>query len=166
MRFSGTRSDFVACGLMQELEAEDAANAKNATSPTAEKNENPIEQMIKPTHKSVASLSGAGEAQNSEPSSETSSIAPEDEITVTSSTPDLKQKAPRKLVEDEKRATGRVAWSVWKLYFSSLGGPIWCMSADQTFSTVRALLTGGNRDPVRHHSADCHVRSCRREGLA
>lgn len=126
VRFSGTRSDFVACGLMQELEAEDNANAKNAASPTVDKKENPIEQMAKPTHKSVASLSGAGEAQTSEPGSETSSIAPEDEMTVTSSTPDLKQKAPRKLVEDEKRATGRVAWSVWKLYFTSLGGPVWC----------------------------------------
>lgn len=134
MRFSGTRADFVACGMMQELEAED--NAKSASSPTTEKKENPIEELAKPTHKSVASLSGAGDVQLSEPNSETSSLAPEDEMTVTSSTPDLKQKAPRKLVEDEKRATGRVAWVVWKLYFTSLGGPFWCMSSSHSCSEL------------------------------
>jgi hypothetical protein len=31
------------------------------------------------------------------------------------------KKAPRKLVEDEKRSTGQIAWRVWMAYFSANG---------------------------------------------
>lgn len=51
-------------------------------------------------------------------SSETSSIAPDDEATLISSTPDLKNKPPRKLIEDERRATGRISAEVWKTYLT------------------------------------------------
>ena len=120
VKFSGTRDEFIACGLMSELDKEDAK------SPTVEKKEEQaLEDKFKPGHKSIISLSQAG---MSEPNSETSSIAPEDETLVSSGDSthsDTKQKAPRKLIEDEKRATGRIAWPVWKLYLTSLGGPFW-----------------------------------------
>ncbi|EIW71535.1 hypothetical protein TREMEDRAFT_42903 [Tremella mesenterica DSM 1558] len=107
VKFSGTRDDFVACGMMEELEAEDV-KAK----PTAPENKELKlpESISKPGHKSVISLSG---------------------ITLASSSSSMvggKSKPPRKLIEDEKRAKGRIAWSVWKLYLTSLGGPVWwCM---------------------------------------
>ncbi|WVQ95827.1 hypothetical protein IAU59_002926 [Kwoniella sp. CBS 9459] len=106
VKFSGTRDDFVASGLMDKLDEEERPKEETV-------------DKLKPTHKSVASLSA--EASESEPNSETSSIAP-DETTLANS--EVK-KAPRKLIEDEKRARGRIAWAVWKTYFSALGGPVW-----------------------------------------
>ena len=50
-------------------------------------------------------------------SSETSSIAPDDEVTLFNTEDDPQKKAPRKLIEDEQRAKGRIAWPVWKAYF-------------------------------------------------
>ncbi|WVR08055.1 hypothetical protein IAU60_005101 [Kwoniella sp. DSM 27419] len=111
VKFAGTRDDFVASGLMNKLDEEDKP-----------KEEKPVEEAeVKPAHKSVVSLSAA--AGGSEPGSETSSIAPDDEATLTNSASDIKHKTPRKLIEDEKRARGRIAWNVWKTYFGiSLGG--------------------------------------------
>ncbi|OCF33530.1 ATP-binding cassette transporter [Kwoniella heveanensis BCC8398] len=105
VKFSGTRDDFVASGLMDKLDEEEKPK------------EEQVEKM-KPAHKSVVSLS----AEASEPNSETSSIAP-DESTLANS--EEVKRTPRKLIEDEKRARGRIAWAVWKTYFSALGGPIW-----------------------------------------
>jgi ATPase subunit of ABC transporter with duplicated ATPase domains len=114
VKFSGTRADFVDCGLMDELDAEDVKPQKEA-----EKLEKTVEEAaMKATHKSVVSLSGVAAASGSEPDSETSSLAPEDEVTLSSSTAELKSKPPRKLIEDEKRATGRIAKEVWATYFS------------------------------------------------
>ncbi|KAK8849677.1 hypothetical protein IAR55_005012 [Kwoniella newhampshirensis] len=120
VKFSGTRDDFVASGLMEKLDDEDS---KAKPTEAEQKEESTVEEnAIKPTHKSVVNVSGAG---TPDPGSETSSLAPEDEVTVTNSTPDLKSKPPRKLIEDEKRARGRIAGVVWKTYFSALGGPVW-----------------------------------------
>jgi hypothetical protein len=73
----------------------------NPTSPVAEKT---VEEAIKPMHRSIANLT--------EPNSETSSIA---EVP----TPDKEDKPrpPRKLMEDEKRAKGRIAKDIWATYF-------------------------------------------------
>ena len=57
-------------------------------------------------------------------SSETSSLAAEDEATLASSTPDLKSKPPRKLIEDERRATGRISAEVWKTYLTVCPWPL------------------------------------------
>ena len=56
-----------------------------------------------------------------EPSSETSSLAPDDELTLVEEQPKIKM--PRKLIEDEQRAKGRIAWPVWKTYFK-VGRPL------------------------------------------
>jgi hypothetical protein len=71
-----------------------------------------------PKNKSLINLSQAQDA--SEPGSETSSIDGDrdDEGILTSSTLELKSKPPRKLIEDERRATGRISLAVWKTYFS------------------------------------------------
>jgi hypothetical protein len=113
VKFSGTTSEFIAGGLMAELDAEDI-KAKPTVGEKEE--EKTIEETSteKPTHKTVASLSGV---HSSEPNSETSSIAPDDETLNNSETEGKKPNTPRKLIEDEKRATGRIAWAVWKTYF-------------------------------------------------
>lgn len=111
VKFSGTKEEFVAGGLMAELDE----NTKNEP-------ESPIEgkslaQATKkaPINKSLVNIT----QEASEPGSETSSLAPDDEEgTLVSSTADLRSKAPRKLIEDERRATGRISWAVWKTYFN------------------------------------------------
>ncbi|WVQ74986.1 hypothetical protein IAR50_004594 [Cryptococcus sp. DSM 104548] len=120
VKFSGSRDEFVATGLLTELEDEDT----QAKPTEAEQQEQSTveEAALKPTHKSVLSLSAAGNL--SEPTSETSSLAPEDEVTLSGSQ-ETKSKPPRKLIEDEKRARGRIAVEVWKTYFQALGGPWW-----------------------------------------
>ncbi|WVQ79183.1 hypothetical protein IAT38_001279 [Cryptococcus sp. DSM 104549] len=121
VKFAGTRDDFVASGLMEKLDEEDV---KAKPTGGEQKEEMTVEETtLKPTHKSVINLSGA---VTPDPGSETSSLAPDDEdATLTNSTVELKTKQPRKLIEDEKRAQGRIALQVWKTYFSALGGPIW-----------------------------------------
>ena len=62
---------------------------------------------------------------DTEPNSETSSTA----ITRTSSENKVEQKkAPRKLVEEEKRAVGRISKEVWLTYIWACGG-VWYWSA-------------------------------------
>ncbi|KAL7425146.1 hypothetical protein Q5752_000834 [Cryptotrichosporon argae] len=131
VKFSGTRADFVACGFMNELDQEDAQARRTEGEA---KEERTIEESTKtkPAHKSVTHLVHAAAASSaSEPNSETSSLAPTDEdATLAASEASqadsvAKQKAPRKLIEDEKRARGRIAWPVWKTYFTALGGPFW-----------------------------------------
>lgn len=130
---------------MAQLDEPDKQGGDPGDSPVEEK---AYAEAIKakPANKSIVDLqdSAAGE-DGSNPSSETSSLAPEDEATLTSSMPDVKSKPPRKLIEDERRATGRISWDVWRTYLSvsfahhsvdqpgrraddlkALGGPMWC----------------------------------------
>ena len=99
---------------MAELDAEDLAEKP---AEVKQKEDKTIEDSVaKPRNKSLADLSGV---VANDPESETSSIAPEDEITLTGSGENGKKtKVPRKLMEDEKRAHGRIAWPVWRTYFS------------------------------------------------
>ena len=87
---------------MEELDADE-----NNKSPTVEKT---VEETMgqKPVNKAHASVMGQ---IASEPDSESSTLAG-DEIEV-----EVKSKPPRKLMEDEKRAKGRIAWEIWTTYF-------------------------------------------------
>lgn len=121
VKFSGTGKEFVASNLSDELDEEDA---QARPTDSEQKEEKTIEEnSVKPANKSVLNLSSAC-AESTAPDSETSSLAPEDDEVVNGTLGD-KQKTPRKLIEDEKRARGRITWAVWKTYFNALGGPIW-----------------------------------------
>jgi hypothetical protein len=117
VKFSGTREEFVAGGLMAELDENTKPDPED--SPIEEKTFAQVAMKAPPPkNKSLINLSQAQDA--SEPGSETSSIDGDrdDEGTLTSSTLELKSKPPRKLIEDERRATGRISLAVWKTYFS------------------------------------------------
>ncbi|KIR29354.1 ATP-binding cassette transporter [Cryptococcus deuterogattii LA55] len=121
VKFSGTGEEFVASNLSDELDEEDA---QARPTDSEQKEEKTIEEnAVKPANKSVLNISSAC-AEGAAPDSETSSLAPEDDKVV-NLTLGVKQKTPRKLIEDEKRARGRITWTVWKTYFNALGGPIW-----------------------------------------
>lgn len=85
---------------MNELDADEN---KGPASPIVEKT---VEEATKAIHKSVVSLNGTVELD-----SETSSIAPEEVVK------EAKPRPPRKLMEDEKRAKGRIARDIWVTYF-------------------------------------------------
>jgi len=107
VKFSGTKEEFVAGGLMAEL---DEKTRNEPESPVEEKT---IDKAMKPVNKSLINLDKA-----IEPDSETSSLAPDDDETLANSNPELKvNKVPRKLMEDERRATGRISTAVWMTYF-------------------------------------------------
>ncbi|KIR78450.1 ATP-binding cassette transporter [Cryptococcus gattii EJB2] len=116
VKFSGTGKEFVASNLSDELDEEDA---QARPTDSEQKEEKTIEEnSVKPANKSVLNLSSAC-AESTAPDSETSSLAPEDDEVVNGTLGD-KQKTPRKLIEDEKRARGRITWAVWKTYFNIL----------------------------------------------
>lgn len=145
VKFSGTRAQFVEGGLMKELDAEDPESKPTVGEQLEERT---IEEIkIKPQHKSVVSLSGV---ETPDPASETSSIAPtDDEATAvgsaTSTTPVVKIRTPRKLIEDEKRVRGRIARDVWLTYFKALGGPFWwtCLVLSLLIATAVPVVERG-----------------------
>jgi hypothetical protein len=85
---------------------------KTKNEPESPVEEKIIEKAMKPVNKSLINLDKA-----IEPDSETSSLAPDDDETLANSTTELKVKVPRKLMEDERRATGRISTAVWMTYF-------------------------------------------------
>ena len=94
---------------------------KTKNEPESPVEEKTIDKAMKPVNKSLVNLDKA-----IEPDSETSSLAPDDDETLANSTTELKVKAPRKLIEDERRATGRISTAVWMTYFRvSLAEVIW-----------------------------------------
>ena len=117
--------EFVEQGLVDEFDVDvnedkirpsdqgDARGEKGEKTDKKEEVEHP--SPLKASHKSVVSIATP---TTTEPNSETSSLAPEDDTLVESDGDLKKQRTPRKLMEDEKRATGRIAVAVWKKYFS------------------------------------------------
>lgn len=105
---------------MAELDEPDKQGPDAGDSPVEEKTyAEAIKTTAKAANKSLINLQDDDvTAEDGVISSETSSIAPEDEATLISSTPDLKSKPPRKLIEDERRATGRISGDVWKTYLT------------------------------------------------
>jgi len=86
---------------------------KTKNEPESPVEEKTIDKAMKPVNKSLINLDKA-----IEPDSETSSLAPDDDETLANSTAELKvKKVPRKLMEDERRATGRISTAVWMTYF-------------------------------------------------
>ncbi len=109
--YCGDRSGFIAGGFMEDIEQQNK-DAQQLEAPIAEKT---FDLDLKLTNKHLSIPEG------SEPSSETSSLyQSESETVVPAPEPEVKKKA-RKLIEDEKRATGRIAWPVWKVYLKSQG---------------------------------------------
>jgi hypothetical protein len=117
--YAGDRAGFIAGGFMEDMDPENEADQPALEHDRKENFD------IKATNRHL--LLG-GEA--SEPASETTSLAEsltvinEEEEKKETSTP-VERRVPRKLVEEERRATGRISWPVWKSYFQSQGGLVY-----------------------------------------
>ncbi|KAF9225872.1 multidrug resistance-associated ABC transporter [Gyrodon lividus] len=73
----------------------------------------PLVEEVDPEETAVVTPSG-----ETEPISETSSTA----FTTEEATPEPEKKAPRKLVEEEKRAIGHIGRDIWETYIKACGG--------------------------------------------
>ena len=110
MSFAGDSQTFRASGIMDGLVQSDQAESKEVDPPA-------IEQV---QDSEIAKALG----EENEPESESSStVAPTtDEDTKASQE---KKKAPRKLIEEEKRAVGRIGREIWKTYILACGGGLY-----------------------------------------
>ncbi|KAI0717016.1 multidrug resistance-associated ABC transporter [Earliella scabrosa] len=87
-----------------------------ATDPSDEKEETAIENV----EEIIDEVVGSASRESTEATSETSStVAP---TTAESDAKPEKKKAPRKLVEEEKRAVGRIGKDIWLAYLKACGG--------------------------------------------
>jgi ABC-type multidrug transport system ATPase subunit len=99
--YSGDRNGFQKSGALRSLvQSEHVAEEKPAVVPTIEKMED-----------------GAPSISDNSPRSESSSIAA---ASAKETNQEIK-KSPRKLIEDEARAVGRVKKDVWATYFKACG---------------------------------------------
>ncbi|KAJ7271635.1 multidrug resistance-associated ABC transporter [Mycena rebaudengoi] len=100
VQFQGTRDKFRSSGVMSGLVQSTAAEALDL------KEEEAIDGL---------DLGRVTESNSAEASDTTSTVA--ETTTVNKS----EKKPPRKFFEDEQRAVGRIAWSVWKTYLLASG---------------------------------------------
>ncbi|KAF7795628.1 hypothetical protein EIP86_006793 [Pleurotus ostreatoroseus] len=103
LQFQGNREDFISSGVLKSLSQSDAADAADEKEETQVHD---IEELA--DHPS-------GPSADSETSSTTAATAAE-----TETKPEIK-KAPRKLVEEEKRAVGRISKDIWLTYLGACG---------------------------------------------
>ena len=129
--FQGAREAFQASDVLSGLVQSGAADAD------AEQDAEPetIEADLKVLDEEAHAHAHAADASGGEPASETSSTA----VTSVSAEAKADRKAPRKLVEEEKRAVGRIERSVWDLYIRASGGAVYWV----VFALVLLLAAAG-----------------------
>jgi hypothetical protein len=142
VKFTGTKDEFVAVGLRAQMDEE---NANDPESPVEEKSEAlsvlPAAQL---QSKGLSHLQQPSEA-NSETSSIITSGDEDDQNILSASALEVKRTGPRKLIEDERRATGRISWPVWRMYL------------DVSLDSLRFVFT--HLTPNRHLAVDSGVGS-------
>ncbi|KDQ53279.1 hypothetical protein JAAARDRAFT_72568 [Jaapia argillacea MUCL 33604] len=124
----GDYNAFTASGVMGGLVQ------SGATDPTDEKDENAV-MTVEEAGAEIKLVT-----ESAEPNSETSStVAPSSDVK-----PEIK-KAPRKLVEEEKRAVGRIAKDIWATYIWACGSPwYWLLfCASLLLATLSPVLENG-----------------------
>lgn len=123
LQFQGNREDFISSGVLKSLSQSGAVDASDEKQETMVHNVEEIaEQPLR-------------HSDDSETSSATGVTAVE-----TETKPEAK-KAPRRLVEEEKRAVGRISKDIWLTYLSACGGYIY-------WSLFAISLTLGATGPV------------------
>ncbi|KAI9068084.1 multidrug resistance-associated ABC transporter [Trametes sanguinea] len=111
VQYTGDYENFRTSGVLNTLVQSGAADpAEEKEEPAVDK----VEDIIEESGEKSASRESAEET------SETSStVAP---TPAESETKPVKKKAPRKLVEEEKRAVGRISKDIWTTYLKACGG--------------------------------------------
>ncbi|OBZ67977.1 ATP-dependent bile acid permease [Grifola frondosa] len=108
VQFQGDRDSFRASGVLSTLVQ------SGATDPADDKEETTV-----PDVEEIAAVETKSSRATTEHDSDTSST---NVATPPESEEKPEQKAPRKLVEEEKRAVGRIGTDIWKAYITACGG--------------------------------------------
>lgn len=110
--YSGDTESFKASGAMAGLVQSDQKSGAD--------NQDAEEEKVIEDFSSNSSSSSIGS-----PSDETAPVSEASSTIAAPSEADTKtneKKSPRKLIEEEKRAVGRIGMEIWKSYFSAVGG--------------------------------------------
>ncbi|KAG8716045.1 hypothetical protein FRC11_010771 [Ceratobasidium sp. 423] len=132
--FTGPQSEFIGSSVMQRI----------SHSTDIEEKEQPKEETIEEVAEAAAhSAEPSGLSVSGE--SDAATLVKSVSIGKDSSAPDgsapVKKKAPRKLIEDEARAVGRVKWEIWESYFKACGSFIY-------WTIFSLVIVGGSLTPV------------------
>lgn len=111
LQFSGNQADFQASDVLTSL------SQSGATDPADTKAETAVPAVEEIADEKAQTSGSPGDT------SETSSTAAPTAVDVDVK-PEVK-KAPRKLVEEEKRAVGRIGKEIWTTYLGACGGPVY-----------------------------------------
>ena len=109
LQFAGNQAEFQSSGVLSSL------SQSGATDPADTKEETTVPEVEEIAEE---------KAQAVEDKSETNSTAAATAVDVDAPQAPVK-KAPRKLVEEEKRAVGRISKEIWTTYLSACGGPLY-----------------------------------------
>jgi ABC-type multidrug transport system ATPase subunit len=120
--YEGNRDGFQSSGVMQSLAHSGAVESTGRDEAEVAVHETNEESLL-----SEKDDGGGSSTLNTEIPSENDSLGG---VTSVDENPAQKKKSPRKLVEEEARAVGRVDRTVWKAYFEACGGaPYWLIFA-------------------------------------
>ncbi len=134
VQFQGGQEDFLASDVLKTL------SQSNTTDPADEKEETQVHTIeevadkgLDPSSSSPSiSISKDGKEENGgngEGSSESSeTVAPATGVQANGHGAKVEKKAPRKLIEEEKRAVGRIGKDIWVTYIQACGNAVyWSM---------------------------------------
>lgn len=120
VQFQGTRDAFTSSKVLSTLVQ------SGSTDPADEKEETTVPRVEEVAEK---------EASESTADEGSTSAAP---TIVATEVKKEQKKPPRKLIEEEKRAVGRIGKDIWNAYFSACGGPLFWVAF--LFSFILAAL--------------------------
>lgn len=128
LSFSGSYEDFKASGVMAGLVQSEQIDDDDDKAKDQTHEEKLIDDLSSKPSSSSSSTKDPSDDVSTSPDSETESTLAASTVTATSETKALEKKAPRKLIEEEKRAVGRIGKDIWIAYFSAVGSAIyWVM---------------------------------------
>ncbi|KAI0806225.1 multidrug resistance-associated ABC transporter [Irpex lacteus] len=132
LQFQGSQADFMSSKVLQSLSQSGAVDKSDETEETKVHD---IEELV-PVESSDPQEPSPGD--KSETNSTAAPTAVDVQVDQTASKPE-QRKAPRKLIEEEKRAVGRIGKDIWTTYLQACGG-MWYWVA---FSTSLILAAAG-----------------------
>lgn len=116
LQFQGNQAEFMASGVLKSLSQSGAADASDDKEETAVHAIEEIAQEQTEQTPAPSSPDGSGDK------SDTNSTSP---TAVEAETKPEQKKAPRKLIEEEKRAVGRIGKDIWATYLGACGGVLY-----------------------------------------
>ncbi|CEL57922.1 ATP-dependent bile acid permease OS=Saccharomyces cerevisiae (strain ATCC 204508 / S288c) GN=YBT1 PE=1 SV=2 [Rhizoctonia solani AG-1 IB] len=132
--FTGPQSEFIGSPVMQRI----------SHSTEIEEKEQPIEETIEDVAElanHLAEPSGQSISGESDAATLVKSVNVDKVASSLDDSAPAKKSTPRKLIEDEARAVGRVRWEIWQSYFKACGSFIY-------WTIFSVVILGGSLTPV------------------